>query len=948
MNVIIRLQNLPWSANASDIRQYFKGLQIPEGGVHIVGGENGDAFIAFSSDEDARQAMALNGGKLKEVKVTLLLSSRAEMQKVIEKARAATAFMPTKMQLPSAEAFTNQFVNKKLPEAPIITNVIPNASQSLMANYLQHSASTVVPMMNNFQMKASKESILSQATAPQISLATNPQLAMYANPLYANMMSATPADYLSYMNMANATANYPIDANKLRDLYNKDKRVELPMQQKQHNDYNRYQRSSSRERQRSRSPMSSSRYDSDDKKDKKRRTRFSSPEKAGYTSTNNPLLQHIPPLIQPNPVALNNPKPQSLLDLNMSSMSNVSLNPVASNTKLPNNIWDVPPPLNLNTYTQFQPNAYNSSSSTNNSSGIGGVGKCIKVANIDKETTYSDVRKFFGGLAIGNNDIKFLTDENGDHTGVALIRFITSDSMKQSLTKNGWQLKSTQIMITSISEDDFENGLDSSRARSNRDNYKRDNNRRDNYDDSRRDRFRDRSDSRERNYDRNDRSDRNDMRSRGMNNNFNNRNNHNNNNYQTNRYNSTNNNNDRFERDRDRGSNGPANRNNGNGNFNNNRRESRRDNDSGRNRNFRGNEAEEKIEYIPDENFNVLVIDDIPDKNEADLFEAFPDILGITIDKYTAYCKFRTHEAAKAVIENRFLHYIRNKRVFVEKGAEAQYDDIAKKYGKFDNPEFADEIKSNDDKKAEKSPENSEQSTSNVDQEDKKKPVSRDPRQKASNNDRPNSNSSSPQTTNFKTDCILIKNLDLQSSIEDVEKFFADINIQKSQMRTHILLDKRGQPCGDCFVEFKYENDIQKAISKNNQQLGPNRVQILPIPREQVEAVLSSFGNDDSRQQNRDRPQNQNRDWAPPADFGNPGCVVMVSNLCYRASIDDILDEFREFELKADQIIRRYNDFGQPTGNACINFNTEEDATKACDEYNKVKILNRPVWLRKS
>lgn len=47
MNVIIRLQNLPWSANASDIRLFFRGLQIPEGGVHIVGGEDGDAFIAF-------------------------------------------------------------------------------------------------------------------------------------------------------------------------------------------------------------------------------------------------------------------------------------------------------------------------------------------------------------------------------------------------------------------------------------------------------------------------------------------------------------------------------------------------------------------------------------------------------------------------------------------------------------------------------------------------------------------------------------------------------------------------------------------------------------------------------------------------------------------------------------------------------------------------------------
>lgn len=47
MSVIIRLQNLPWTANAADIRQYFHGLAIPEGGVHIVGGQLGDAFIAF-------------------------------------------------------------------------------------------------------------------------------------------------------------------------------------------------------------------------------------------------------------------------------------------------------------------------------------------------------------------------------------------------------------------------------------------------------------------------------------------------------------------------------------------------------------------------------------------------------------------------------------------------------------------------------------------------------------------------------------------------------------------------------------------------------------------------------------------------------------------------------------------------------------------------------------
>ncbi|XP_053202376.1 RNA-binding protein 12-like isoform X2 [Panonychus citri] len=90
MSIIIRLQNLPWEANSLDIRRYFQGLSIPDGGVHIVGGDKGDAFIAFSSDEDARQAMERDGGPIKDSRVKLYLSSRNEMQKVIEQARTQT------------------------------------------------------------------------------------------------------------------------------------------------------------------------------------------------------------------------------------------------------------------------------------------------------------------------------------------------------------------------------------------------------------------------------------------------------------------------------------------------------------------------------------------------------------------------------------------------------------------------------------------------------------------------------------------------------------------------------------------------------------------------------------------------------------------------------------------------------------------------------------------
>ncbi|RUS85993.1 hypothetical protein EGW08_006263 [Elysia chlorotica] len=88
MSVIIRLQGLPWSASAMNIRHFFTGLNIPAGGVHIIGGDGGDAFIAFSSDDDARVAMKKNMCCLNDNPIQLFLSSKAEMQSVIDAARS--------------------------------------------------------------------------------------------------------------------------------------------------------------------------------------------------------------------------------------------------------------------------------------------------------------------------------------------------------------------------------------------------------------------------------------------------------------------------------------------------------------------------------------------------------------------------------------------------------------------------------------------------------------------------------------------------------------------------------------------------------------------------------------------------------------------------------------------------------------------------------------------
>lgn len=119
MSIIIRLQNLPLSAKASDIREFFGDLKIPKGAVNIVGGLNGDAFIGFATDEDARLAMRHDGELLHNSKIRLMLSSRYEMDTTIANAHALAAttlnnkITETKLKVPqpNIEPIKQQSVN---------------------------------------------------------------------------------------------------------------------------------------------------------------------------------------------------------------------------------------------------------------------------------------------------------------------------------------------------------------------------------------------------------------------------------------------------------------------------------------------------------------------------------------------------------------------------------------------------------------------------------------------------------------------------------------------------------------------------------------------------------------------------------------------------------------------------------------------------------------------
>ncbi len=90
-----------------------------------MGGEKGDAFINFSSDDDARQAM-VKSGSICGNPIKLFLSSRSEMQSVIAQARANPTAKP--LATVSEQSYEQQEQNganlSKIPSANAISSIL--------------------------------------------------------------------------------------------------------------------------------------------------------------------------------------------------------------------------------------------------------------------------------------------------------------------------------------------------------------------------------------------------------------------------------------------------------------------------------------------------------------------------------------------------------------------------------------------------------------------------------------------------------------------------------------------------------------------------------------------------------------------------------------------------------------------------------------------------------
>ena len=401
MSVIIRLQNLPWTANALDIRRFFTGLSIPDGGVHIVGGEKGDAFIAFSTDEDARRAMMMDGSRLGGNVIKLLLSSKTEMQNVIAVARGVPSQVPSTPQVPQQTGYGAQ-VPPTQP-GPQHRYGPPVNQQQNQGQYGQNIAGPPGPniggppeqrnMPPQFNAQPQGMVPMNQQARPGERWDGGPH-ASQGN----NQMREPPVDY-------GRRDLPPNEINSGRDMPQQvmmNQPYDRGMQQRDMGPNQGYHRDNVGPVNGSHQIMERPQMPANDYRDAPREYR----EDYGFR----------------------NERGRS-------------------------------PGRDRNQYDERHFD--NRRDAGGRKRGFEMASPFVYISRMPLDVNYRDVRRFFTGLEIPRDGLKMINDRKGRRVGDAYVRFMSEEVAQKALSMDGWRMGDCQVRIEPVSREEFDRSIDS-------------------------------------------------------------------------------------------------------------------------------------------------------------------------------------------------------------------------------------------------------------------------------------------------------------------------------------------------------------------------------------------------------------------------------------------------------------------------------------------------------
>eukprot|EP00127_Corallochytrium_limacisporum_P001622 Clim_evm19s70 gene=Clim_evmTU19s70 len=170
---------------------------------------------------------------------------------------------------------------------------------------------------------------------------------------------------------------------------------------------------------------------------------------------------------------------------------------------------------------------------------------------------------------------------------------------------------------------------------------------------------------------------------------------------------------------------------------------------------------------------------------------------------------------------------------------------------------------------------------------------------------------------------VRLRGLPYSASAQDVEQF-----LQKSQCTlkdtdantcVHFTFAPSGKPKGEAYVEMTAAEDVDKALSLHNKDMGSRYIEIFRCTTDEARREL---------QRSPAMPMGAKYLYADPRESR---MYVVLRGLPYDVTEDDVTNFFKGLAISDQGIIIVFRWDGKPTGQAIVRFENEDDKHRAMD-----------------